>query len=179
MTAALEGGEWSAARPGRTLPPGKTWYPFYRRLGGPQGWSGREENLVLTRIRSRTIQPVGSRYTDWATQPTFLPTGVDLQNVLLKSGCPAKIPIKIWHAAHKANLYLFIIFWQMSRRLTWRKGRILSATPYQLPRLCANERDRTGWTWMKNDEKCVTKWFGPNLNAHCHERFDRWLKDTN
>jgi len=36
MTAALEGGEWSAARPGRTLPPGKTWYPFYRRLGGPR-----------------------------------------------------------------------------------------------------------------------------------------------
>ena len=33
MTAALEGGEWSAARPGRTLPPGKTRYPFYRRLG--------------------------------------------------------------------------------------------------------------------------------------------------
>ena len=41
MTAALEGGEWSAARPGRTLPPGKTRYPFYRRLGGPQGRSGR------------------------------------------------------------------------------------------------------------------------------------------
>jgi len=32
MTAALEVGEWSAARPGRTLPPGKTRYPFYRRL---------------------------------------------------------------------------------------------------------------------------------------------------
>jgi len=41
MIAALEGGEWSAARPGRTLPPGKTWYPFYRRLGGPQGQSGQ------------------------------------------------------------------------------------------------------------------------------------------
>jgi len=27
-------GEWSAARPGRTLPPGKTRYPFYRRLSG-------------------------------------------------------------------------------------------------------------------------------------------------
>jgi len=39
MTAALEGGEWSAARTGRTLPPGKTRYPFYRRLGGPQGRS--------------------------------------------------------------------------------------------------------------------------------------------
>jgi len=34
MTTALEGGEWSAARPGRILPPGKTRYPFYRRLGG-------------------------------------------------------------------------------------------------------------------------------------------------
>ena len=45
MTAALEGGEWSAARPGRILPPGKTRYPFYRRLGGPQGRSGRAENL--------------------------------------------------------------------------------------------------------------------------------------
>jgi len=32
MIATLEGGEWSAARPGRTLPLGKTWYPFYRRL---------------------------------------------------------------------------------------------------------------------------------------------------
>ena len=58
MTAELEGGEWSAARLGRTLPPGKTRYPFYRRLGGPQGRSGRAENLVPTGIRSRTVQPV-------------------------------------------------------------------------------------------------------------------------
>jgi len=41
MTAALEGGEGSASRPGRTLPPGKNRYPLYRRLGGPQGRSGR------------------------------------------------------------------------------------------------------------------------------------------
>jgi hypothetical protein len=26
------GDEWSAARPGRTLPPGKTRYPLYRRM---------------------------------------------------------------------------------------------------------------------------------------------------
>jgi len=36
MTAALEGGEWSATRPGRTLPPGKTRYPFYRSWVGPR-----------------------------------------------------------------------------------------------------------------------------------------------
>ena len=64
MTAALEGGEWSAARPGRILPAGKTRYPFYRRLGVPQGRSGRAENLVPTGFRSRTVQPVVSRYAD-------------------------------------------------------------------------------------------------------------------
>jgi len=41
MTMALEGGEGSVSRPGRSLPPGKTRYPLHRRLGGPQGWSGQ------------------------------------------------------------------------------------------------------------------------------------------
>ena len=58
MTATLEGGKWSASHPGRTLPQGKTLYPFYMRLGGPQGRSGRAENLVPTGIRSKTIQHV-------------------------------------------------------------------------------------------------------------------------
>jgi len=58
MTAAPEGGEWSAARPGRTLLPGKTRYRFYRRLDGPQGRSGRAGNLVPTGIPSQTVQPV-------------------------------------------------------------------------------------------------------------------------
>jgi len=70
MTAALEGGEWSAAGPGRTLPTGKTRYPFYRRLSGPQGRSGRAENLVPTGILSQTVQLVVSRYIDWATRHT-------------------------------------------------------------------------------------------------------------
>ena len=40
QTSALEGDEGSASRPSSTLPPGKTRYPFYRRLSGPQGRSG-------------------------------------------------------------------------------------------------------------------------------------------
>jgi len=47
MTAALEGGEWSAARPGHTLPPGKTLYPLYRRLGGPYGRYGGAEYIYI------------------------------------------------------------------------------------------------------------------------------------
>ena len=73
MATALEGGEWSAARPGRTLSQLKTRHPFYRRLGGPQGLSGRAENLVPTGNRSRAVQPLFSRYTDWATGPTSQP----------------------------------------------------------------------------------------------------------
>jgi len=56
MTSALEGGELSAASPGRTLPPGKDRYPFYRRLGGPQGRSERAENLVPTPLILRGVK---------------------------------------------------------------------------------------------------------------------------
>ena len=42
MTAALEGGEWSAARPGRTLPPGKDTVLILQEAGWAPGpvWTG-------------------------------------------------------------------------------------------------------------------------------------------
>jgi hypothetical protein len=46
MTTALEGSEGSVSRPGRSLLPEKTWYLLYRRLGGPQGWSGRVQKIL-------------------------------------------------------------------------------------------------------------------------------------
>ena len=49
------------------LPPGKTRYPMYRSLNGPQGRSGRVRKIFSTAgFDPRTIQPVASRYTDWA-----------------------------------------------------------------------------------------------------------------
>jgi len=43
MTAALEGGEWSAARPGHNLPRGKNRYPFTGGWVGPRaGLDGRK-----------------------------------------------------------------------------------------------------------------------------------------
>jgi len=49
--------EWGVnPTPRPPLPPGKTRYPLNRRLGGPQGRSGRAGNLVLTGIGSRTFQ---------------------------------------------------------------------------------------------------------------------------
>jgi len=58
--------------PRPSLPPWKTRYPMYRRLSRPQGRSGRAKILVPTGIRSQTLQPVVSRYTNWATRPVIL-----------------------------------------------------------------------------------------------------------
>ena len=40
------------------------------RLSGPQGRSGRAKNLAPPGFDPRTIQPVVSHCTDWATRPT-------------------------------------------------------------------------------------------------------------
>jgi hypothetical protein len=49
------------------LPPVKRRYPLYRRLGGPQGRSGRVRKISpLPEFDPRTVLPVASRYTDWA-----------------------------------------------------------------------------------------------------------------
>jgi len=64
-------GEGSASRPGRSLPPGKTRYPLYRRLGGPQGRSGQVGKISPPPgFVPRTVQPVASRYTEYANRPT-------------------------------------------------------------------------------------------------------------
>ena len=70
MTTTLEEGEGSASRPGRSSPPGKTRYPLYRRLAGPQGRSEQVRKISSPPgLDPRTVQPVASHYTDWATRP--------------------------------------------------------------------------------------------------------------
>jgi hypothetical protein len=58
--SALERGGYSAQAPA-ALPPGKTRYPLYRKLGGPQGRSGRVRKLSPpSGLESQTVQPVTS-----------------------------------------------------------------------------------------------------------------------
>ena len=45
LTSALDGGGRLAPRPGRFNPGKETRYPLYRRLGGPQGRSGRVRKI--------------------------------------------------------------------------------------------------------------------------------------
>jgi len=66
-----------------TLPLRLTQYPLYRRLGGPQGWSGQVQKiLLLLRFDCLTIQPVASCNTDYA-----IPAHILLSNHFLMSLC--------------------------------------------------------------------------------------------
>jgi hypothetical protein len=58
---------WEVNATSRLYPPGKTRYPLHRRLGGPQGRCGRSPPPEFD---PRTVKPVASHYTDWATRPT-------------------------------------------------------------------------------------------------------------
>ena len=58
-------GEGSASRPGRSLSPGKTRYPLYRRLDVPQDRPGQVRKISPPPgFDPRIVQPVASRYTD-------------------------------------------------------------------------------------------------------------------
>jgi hypothetical protein len=70
VTSALEGGEWSAPRPGR-FTPGKDPVPIVQEAGGPQGRSEHVRKIATPPwFDPRTVQPVASCYTDWATRPS-------------------------------------------------------------------------------------------------------------
>jgi len=71
-------GDWSASRPGRTLPPRKD--PVLRWLGWLQGRSRQvQKTSPPSGFDPRTVQAVASRYTDWATRLT--------QNVKIPKWC--------------------------------------------------------------------------------------------
>jgi hypothetical protein len=62
LSAGREGGQQYAAA---ALPPGKTRYPLYRRLGGPKDRSGRVRKISFPPgFDPRTVQSVASYYTD-------------------------------------------------------------------------------------------------------------------
>jgi hypothetical protein len=60
------------------LPPGKTLYPLYRRQGGFHSRSEQMRKILPPlEFDPRTVEPVASRYTDYAIRPPNpLGTGV-------------------------------------------------------------------------------------------------------
>ena len=99
-------GEGSVSRPDRSLPLGKTRYPLCRRLGGHQGCSGLVPKISPPPgFDPWTVQPVASRYTDYATRPTEVGYGILLINPLTPNdqyrGRTAPLTFKV-------SFYMFI-----------------------------------------------------------------------
>ena len=90
-------GEGSSSRPGCSLPPGKPRYRLLRRLGGSQGRSGQVRKIwPPPGFYSRTVQPVASRYTDYATRPVWrIVSLVKKIGVFQKVGQEIKIATKL------------------------------------------------------------------------------------
>jgi len=64
LTSALDGADVQRHAPA-VLPLGKTAYQLCRRLGGPQGRSGRVRKISLQPgFDPRTVQLASSRYTE-------------------------------------------------------------------------------------------------------------------
>jgi len=79
----------SVPRPGRLYPLGKARYPLYRRLGGPQGQSGRAENLAPHRD-SIPDRPARSQSLYRLSYPAHIWSNNRLE---IQKGTPKKLPM--------------------------------------------------------------------------------------
>jgi hypothetical protein len=90
---ALHGGEWSASRPGRALPPGGPPVPIIQEAGwAPEPVCTQrleEKSFRLCRgsnLDRPVVQPVARHYTDWATRLIIYPITVTLFGFALTAG---------------------------------------------------------------------------------------------
>jgi hypothetical protein len=104
LTLALDGGEWSASRPGRALSRGKDpRYPLYRSQDGPQSRSGhrgyRKNPLPLPGIEPRSPgRPVRSQTLNWLSYPGSY-------NINMDDGKPS---MKISNEQRQDNNYIAV-----------------------------------------------------------------------
>jgi hypothetical protein len=92
-TSALDGGEWSASRPGRALVPGKgSTVPIVQEAGWALEpvWTQRQKEKSFRPCRESNlnrpvVQPVARHYTDWGTRLTrFFNKIIQMLNIFLK-----------------------------------------------------------------------------------------------
>jgi len=71
LNPALDEGRWSVPCLGSFTPPGRTRYPWYRSLGGPQGRHGQTRKIFPPPgFNPRTVQLIANRYMTrlWGTK---------------------------------------------------------------------------------------------------------------
>jgi hypothetical protein len=126
----------STTRPGPFIREKETLYPFYRKLGGPQGWSRWMRKISPSLgFDARIIQPVGSRYTDCAIpghavgqQPPKMEIKLfnspQLHTETLTWQTPTQSKHRIQTCRSKENFAVFMDRFSLRRPnvFTWRGG---------------------------------------------------------
>ena len=159
MTTALEGVRGQSHAPAALYPPGKTRYQLYRRLGVPQGRSGQVRKISLPPgFDPRTVQPVASRYNDWATRPT---------TSILDKIYFLQCPVTEW-SLHFSQLFLrdknpIADTWRRFKRANYS----LCFSGYGLDRITKDNSENSFWqTFSKlNLVSCLCKQFALLLSV--------------
>ena len=132
--------------PSRSLPPGKTRYPLYRRLGRPKGRSGQVRIIFLPPgFGPRTVHPIASRYTDWGIPPPI--TRACSQTTII------------------TTILLFVLHGCETWSLTWREERKLRVFENRVPgRIFGHKWDEVTGEWKKLiDEELNYLYCSPNI----------------
>ena len=130
MTMALEGGEWSAACPSCTLPPGKDLVLIVQEAGWALGsvWAGGK-------FRSTGIwspdRPARSHSLYWLSYPAHLTHKVYNIMPLSSSGAHTRI----WELI-KCDLLTYLLTHSMEQGLSWKANRFSASQ--EIPRILWN-----------------------------------------
>ena len=104
MTTALEGGEESASRPGRSLPPEKNPVPIVQEAGWAQGLFGQVRKISPPPgFDPRTVQLVANRCTDYASQPTCIHIKYPLFLLSTRYSCPMLMKTELFWTDFSKN----------------------------------------------------------------------------
>ena len=117
MNAALEGGEWSAARPGRTLPPGKDPIPTLQEAGWAPGlvWTGGKSHPHRDSIPDRPVRRLQiisfSKLPLYISVYTLYTIKFDYKN---STFCPQRVFMCfVWISEPTAIISLYNINWSV------------------------------------------------------------------
>jgi hypothetical protein len=109
VTSSLEGGGGQHHAPA-ALPPGKTRYPLYRRLGGPQGQTGR--------VRKISPPPGFFKLNPLLTFNSLHGSNVQMKNKLV-SFFLLNFRVILGMELQKVFLYMFLVITLITR---WERG---------------------------------------------------------
>jgi hypothetical protein len=113
------------------IPPGKSpWYPFYRRLGGPQSWSGRYgEGNIFWPYRDLNSPPPGRPARSQSLYRLSYPGSEDkvLEIIFLQVWFYAWIVCHflLWYEFHLVYFGTRTLLWQCSCKSLWSQMRFV------------------------------------------------------